>query len=181
MAATSGADARRAATTSCYELAAEIVSMAGSLGLTVACAEACTGGLVAAALTDVPGSSSAVMGGVVSYAVSVKERVLGVPVSITRDPEVGVVSEACARSMAEGVRRALAADIGVSTTGIAGPGGAEPGKPVGTVCFAVSSQGGTRTCTCHFEGSRTDVREAACHQALELVFGELERIKGDGC
>ena len=177
MAASGEADARHASTAQAFELASAIVAEACSQGLTIACAESCTGGLVAAALTDVPGSSAAVMGGVVSYAVSVKERLLGVPSSITRDPAVGVVSKDCARAMAEGARRALASDIGVSTTGIAGPGGAEPGKPVGTVCFAVSSPLGTRACTCVFDGSRTEVREAACRHALELVAEELGRLK----
>ena len=174
-------DARHATTDASYELAEKVVRHACSQGLTIACAESCTGGLVAAALTDVPGSSAAVMGGVVSYAVSVKERVLGVPLAITRGPEVGVDSEACARAMAEGTRRALDADIGVSTTGIAGPGGAEPGKPVGTVCFAVCSPVGARTCTCVFEGSRADVREAACQHALKLVSEELTRIGTPDC
>lgn len=181
MAETRDADARRAHTVACFELAASIVAAATEAGVTIACAESCTGGLVAAALTDVPGSSAAVMGGVVSYDTSVKEKVLGVPVAITRDPQVGVVSEACAAAMAEGTRRVLASTIGVSTTGIAGPGGEEPGKPVGTVCFGVSSPAGTRTETRVFGGDRTAVREAACHHALELVFDEIACITHDQC
>ncbi len=103
-------------------------------GRTIALAESCTGGLIADRLTNVPGSSAYVMGGVVAYDNAVKEEILKVP------PEVinahGAVSEAVAIHMAQGIRRIMKTDVGVSTTGIAGPGGGTPDKPVGTVWFA---------------------------------------------
>ena len=91
------------------ELSALVLEEARAKGLTLATAESCTGGLVCGALTDVPGSSDVVRGGIVSYAISVKEVVLGVPTSITRDPHVGVVSSACAEHMAMGAARVVAA------------------------------------------------------------------------
>ena len=100
-------------------------------GLTVSTAESLTGGTIASMIAQIAGSSSYFKGSVVSYAVSVKEQVLGVDVE-----RGGVVSEDTARQMAEGVARLCQTDCAVATTGIAGPGGAEPGKPVGTVCIA---------------------------------------------
>ena len=115
-------------------------------GLTVATAESCTGGSVAARLTSVPGSSRAVVGGVVAYDNRVKTSLLGVPEALLT--EHGAVSEAVVRAMAEGVRSRLGADVGVATSGVAGPGGGTPEKPVGTVWIAVSwpgDRGETRT------------------------------------
>ena len=110
-------------------------------GLTLATAESCTGGSVAARLTSVPGASRAFVGGVVAYANRVKTDLLGVPESVLR--EHGAVSEATVRAMAEGVRQRLGADVGVATSGVAGPGGGTPEKPVGTVWLAVSWPGET--------------------------------------
>ncbi|MAI79784.1 MAG: competence/damage-inducible protein A [Deltaproteobacteria bacterium] len=104
-------------------------------GRTVALAESCTGGLIAEKLTDVPGSSAYFLGGVVAYANSAKEAILGVPSSLLE--EHGAVSSQVARSMAEGVCKRFGADIGVSTTGISGPGGGSPEKPVGLVHVAM--------------------------------------------
>lgn len=158
-------------------LSARVVDALRSAGLSVGTAESCTGGLVCAALTDVAGSSEVVRGGVVSYAVAVKERVLGVAATITRDPSIGVVSAPCAEAMARGARHVLDADLAVSTTGIAGPGGAEPGKPVGTVWFGVSSKLGERSDVCRFEGDRARVRSQAVEHALRLVLDEVERLE----
>jgi len=105
-------------------------------GLTIATAESCTGGAVAAALAAIPGASEYLRGGVVAYSAAVKVALLGVSDAIIEGD--GVVSAACARAMARGARAACGADIGIATTGIAGPGGGEPGKPVGTVFMAVS-------------------------------------------
>lgn len=132
-------------------------------GYSLSSAESCTGGTIASMVTAVPGSSSYFKGAVVSYAVSVKEQVLGVDVSD------GVVSESTARQMAEGVARVLNSDCSVATTGIAGPGGAEPGKPTGTVCIAAHIPGGTLTCTFHFEGDREAVILQAADAALSLL------------
>lgn len=147
-------------------------------GLTISSAESCTGGTIASMLAAVAGSSAYFKGSVVSYAVEVKQNVLGV--NITE----GVVSESTAAGMAEGVARLLQTDVAVSTTGIAGPGGAEPGKPVGTVCMAVHasrsmgrySEPVTLTYTYHFDGDREQVILQAADAALRLV---CQLISGD--
>lgn len=139
---------------------------------TIATAESCTGGLVAARLTDRPGSSAFMLGGVVSYSNEVKTDVLGVPAELIE--RLGAVSEPVAAAMAEGARATTGADIAVSTTGIAGPGGAVPGKPVGTVCFGLAIDGRpTRTVTRTFPGDRTMVRTLSTTFALHLVLGAL--------
>ncbi|HEX8299629.1 MAG TPA: CinA family nicotinamide mononucleotide deamidase-related protein [Rubricoccaceae bacterium] len=115
-------------------------------GLTIATAESCTGGSIAARLTSVPGASRAFMGGVVAYDNRIKTGLLGVSVALLR--EHGAVSEPVVRAMAEGARTHLGADVGVATSGVAGPGGGTPEKPVGTVWLAVSwpdGEGGART------------------------------------
>ena len=136
-------------------------------GKTCATAESCTGGGVGSALTAVPGSSEVYLGGVVSYANSVKQNVLGVSASILE--RKGAVSPECAAAMAEGARRLTGADIAVSTTGIAGPGGATPEKPVGLVWFGLSTASGTRTEHRIFGGDRAAVRAAAVQFALGLL------------
>jgi nicotinamide-nucleotide amidase len=103
---------------------------------TIAVAESCTGGLIAEKLTDIPGSSEYFLGGVVAYANSAKQDLLGVPESFLADH--GAVSEPVARAMAYGVRERFGADIGVATTGISGPGGGSEGKPVGLVYLAIA-------------------------------------------
>jgi len=137
-------------------------------GRTVAFAESCTGGMVASLVTDVPGSSVYFLGGVVTYANDAKENILDV------DPEVlrrfGAVSEETARAMARGVRDRFGADVGLSVTGIAGPDGGTPEKPVGTVHFGLSARSGTELAKKRlFVGDRAVVRRAASIQALELL------------
>lgn len=138
-------------------------------GLTAATAESCTGGLVAKKITDLAGVSEVFVGGVVSYANSVKEKILGVSAETLE--KYGAVSEETAKEMCEGVRRATGADVGVSTTGIAGPTGGSAEKPVGTVCFGISTAGQTLTYTKHFGEnlSREEIREAAAEFALDLI------------
>lgn len=152
-------------------LAAEVLERARNTGATLGTAESCTGGLVAATLTAIPGSSAVVRGGVVSYWAEVKRDVLGVPEDVIET--FGVVSEQCARAMAEGAARVLGCDYTVSTTGIAGPGGAEPGKPVGTVCFGLHTPQGDRTLTTSRGSSRDEVRSLAVRTALRLLLEEL--------
>ena len=152
--------------------AARIVAKAAAEGATIGCAESLTGGLVSATLTDVPGSSAVLRGGVVSYALAVKEDVLGVDGALLAAE--GAVDSSVARQMAEGARRVLGCSIAVATTGIAGPGGAEPGKPVGTVWLAVASEGGVRAVEHRFEGSREEVRTAS----VAAAFGLLEEALG---
>lgn len=151
------------------ELAARVIEAGSARGLTVGTAESCTGGLVAGCLTAVPGSSSVVRGGVVSYAIPVKHEVLGVSQEVLDAPGVGAVSSECALQMAEGARRVLACDVAVSVTGIAGPGGEEPGKPVGTVWMGLCTPMGPRSEVNLFSGTRAEVRSAAVARALELL------------
>lgn len=162
--------------TKLQNLCKRVIHSATHAGVTIGTAESCTGGLVCGALTSVPGSSSVVIGGIVSYAIPVKENVLGVSKTITRDATIGVVSSKCAKGMCEGARRVLECDIAISTTGIAGPGGAEPGKPVGTVWFGISSPCGTSTVVCRFTGNRDEVRAKSVEQALCMLQKEIERI-----
>jgi nicotinamide-nucleotide amidase len=137
-------------------------------GLRIALAESCTGGMIAARLTDTPGSSAYLTGGVVAYSNEVKHRQLGVaPETLNA---LGAVSEAVASAMAEGVRERLRADIGLAVTGIAGPDGGTPEKPVGTVCFAVAGPGTYReTVTRRVPGDRDVIRQWSVMVALDLV------------
>ena len=137
-------------------------------GLTMATAESCTGGLIAAALTAIPGSSASMLGGFVVYSNAMKTSQLGVPEAVLA--AYGAVSEAVARSMAEGARARSGADIAVSCTGIAGPGGATPGKPVGLVHLAAARAGRpTLHMSTVFPGDRVAVRAATVDAALGLV------------
>ena len=138
-------------------------------GKTVSCAESLTGGTIASMIAQIAGSSAYFKGSVTSYAVSVKEEVLGVDVNLE-----GVVSESTARQMAMGVSKLLKSDCSVATTGIAGPGGAEPGKPVGTVCIAAYSEGRYVSRTYHFEGTREEVILQSADAALMLLIAFLQ-------
>jgi nicotinamide-nucleotide amidase len=134
----------------------------------IATAESCTAGMVATRLTDLPGSSAYVAGGVVSYSNDAKADLLGV------DPAViaanGAVSEPVAEAMADGALRRFGADTAVAITGIAGPGGGTEDKPVGTVCFCVKlSDGFTDVRTMRLPGSRADVRERSTTVAMHLL------------
>ena len=153
------------------EIATDVIVRASEQGKTIGCAESLTGGLIAGALTAIPGSSSVVNGGIVSYVNDVKNGVLGVDAAIL-DGE-GAVSEACVKQMADGARKALNVDIAVSVSGIAGPTGAEPGKPVGTVYMGVSSETGTTARRFEFEGDRDQVREQTVLVALKALQAEL--------
>lgn len=140
-------------------------------GLTIGTAESCTGGNIAHTITSVAGSSEYFLGSVVSYANSVKTDVLQVDPSLI---EVhGAVSEPVAAQMAEGARRVLGVDYAVATSGIAGPGGASPGKPVGTVCFAVASPTGTVTFTKHLPGTRDRVIDRATTEAILAILKQI--------
>lgn len=143
-------------------------------GRSIATAESCTGGLIAARLTSRPGSSAYVLGGVVSYSNDAKSDLIDVPAETIAAH--GAVSEQVAAAMAEGARRRLEADIAVSTTGIAGPDGGTETKPVGTVCFGVAVNGRpTYTITRRFPGDRERVRTLTTTAALHLVVTQLER------
>jgi competence/damage-inducible protein CinA-like protein len=134
---------------------------------TLAFAESCTGGMAGELITVEPGSSTFFRGSVVAYADEVKTSVLGVkPETIT---DFGAVSEPTAREMAEGARRVCGSSMAVAITGIAGPGGGAPDKPIGTVCFAICGPGTTRTSTKLFAGGRERVRVASAYYALDLA------------
>ncbi len=137
-------------------------------GKTLAVAESCTGGLLCAAVTDIPGSSACFLGGVVAYHNSVKEEALGVPKAAI--DAHGAVSEEVALAMAEGARARLGADIGVGITGIAGPGGGTREKPVGTVCIGIAAGDARISDRRRFAGDRDSVRRSAVAWALSALL-----------
>ena len=145
--------------------------LAALKGKTLATAESCTGGMIGAALTAVPGASKVYKGGVVSYWSEVKQELLGV------DPEdlknLGPVSAQVAGSMADGARKALHTDYGISVTGLAGPDGDEFGKPVGTVFVGLSTRSKTVARQFRFYGDREDIRNQAARAALEFILEEI--------
>lgn len=145
--------------------------LAALKGKTLATAESCTGGMIGAALTAVPGASKVYKGGVVSYWSEVKQELLGV------DPEdlknLGPVSAQVAGSMADGARKALHTDYGISVTGLAGPDGDEFGKPVGTVFVGLSTRSKTVARQFRFYGDREDIRNQAALAALEFILEEV--------
>lgn len=135
--------------------------------LTMTTAESCTGGLIAALITEIPGSSEVFARGFITYANAAKTELLGVPAALIAAH--GAVSEAVARAMAEGARRTACADIALAATGIAGPGGGTPEKPVGLVHLACAREGVTLHARHHFPGDRSAVRLQAVAAAIRLV------------
>jgi nicotinamide-nucleotide amidase len=144
-----------------------VLALARTRGATIALAESCTGGLVSAALTDIPDASDVFAGSVVSYANGVKSGVLGVPDAMLA--RHGAVSEEVARAMAEGVREITGATFSVAVTGIAGPTGGSTDRPVGTVWFALASPAGTTAFLRTFTGDRDAVRERSTATALDTL------------
>lgn len=147
--------------------ATEVIMHAQQAHRQISTAESCTGGLIAGALTAVPGSSEVVQGGIVSYSNQIKHRLLHV--SEENLQTYGAVSSQVAKQMAEGSRAALNTDVAVAVTGIAGPGGATPTKPVGTVWFGLATDKGCETYLRVFEGDRDAVRNQTVLYALELI------------
>ena len=145
--------------------------------LTLAVAESCTGGLIGHWLTNVPGSSSYFLGGVVAYAYDAKERLLGVNHNTLYD--YGAVSEPTALEMARGARRMLGADIGIAVTGIAGPGGGLPDKPVGLTWVAISARDFEQARQHIWDGDRLHNKDRSAEAALQLVVDHLEDLPGD--
>ncbi len=142
-------------------------------GLTIAAAESCTGGLLMSRLTDVEGSSDYVLGGAVVYGNELKTRLADVPPELIA--EHGAVSEPVAVAMADGIRARSGASLGLGITGIAGPGGGTPAKPVGTVAIALSGAGAARVRTFSFFGGRPQVKFQATQAALDMVRRTLQR------
>ena len=137
-------------------------------GKTLVTAESCTGGGIGAALTAIPGSSAVYKGGIISYTNWVKRHILGVDEALLET--VGAVSAPVAEAMARGVRERLCADVAVSVTGLAGPGGDEYGNPVGTVFVGYSDDNITISRRFLFSGDREQVRRQAMEAALELIL-----------
>ena len=140
-------------------------------GETLSTAESCTGGLISALITNLPGSSAWFTGGVASYANEVKTELLGVPEEVIAAH--GAVSEACALAMASGATKALHTTHSLAVTGIAGPDGGSPDKPVGTVWLAWSVAGQATAKRCLFTGERAEIRTQA---AAAAISGLLERL-----
>ena len=146
----------------------QVAQLLRSAGWTIATAESCTGGLLAGRLTDRAGSSDYVIGGLVVYSNEAKTALAGVPAALIAD--VGAVSVEVAAALADGARARLGADVGVGITGIAGPGGGTPTKPVGLVCLSVAGPDGRRlTRSTRLPGGRADVRERSTTVAMHLV------------
>ena len=150
----------------------QLAELLTARGFTIATAESCTGGLVSHRITTVAGSSTYFPGGVVSYSNALKQSLLGVPAAILE--QRGAVSPECARAMARGIRRLTGADVGVSTTGIAGPGGATARKPVGLIYVACSTPDGDVVQEHRWHGTRLENIELAADAALALVVGVLD-------
>ncbi|MDE8703195.1 CDP-diacylglycerol--glycerol-3-phosphate 3-phosphatidyltransferase [Adlercreutzia equolifaciens] len=157
------------------ERAADVIQLAAAKQATISTAESLTGGLIAAMLTSVPGSSTVVRGGIVSYVNDVKEQLLGVSDEVLS--RQGAVDETVALQMARGSLRELRTNVAVSVTGIAGPTGAEPGKPVGTVWLGCATQTGTHATLLHFEGGRQAVRLQTTLAALDALKEALQTVE----
>lgn len=143
-------------------------------GLKLALAESCTGGLVADRITDVPGSSDYFRGGIVAYAYEAKVTLLGVSWATLRAH--GAVSRETVMEMARGARTALGADVAVSVSGIAGPAGGMPSKPVGTTWFGLSTAAEDRAVLYQFEGDRRQNKMQAADAALRIVLEFLQGL-----
>jgi len=154
------------------ELARELIGLLERLGHTVSFAESCTGGLVSACITSVPGASVVYKGGIVAYANEIKQAMLDV------DPEIldskGSVSMECAEAMARSAAVRFATDYALSVTGIAGPEGGSAEKPVGTVWFGLAARGRISAVKACFPGNRTEIRAAATQKGLELIVARVK-------
>lgn len=152
-------------------LAEQALEHLGKTGRRLITVESCTGGLIAAALSDIPGSSDVLEGGFVTYSNVLKMSAVGVPETILA--QYGAVSIQTAEAMANGgLLNARDADVAISVTGIAGPSGGSALKPVGTVCFGLAARtGSTTSVQCHFTGDRAAIRAQSVHHALQMVLG----------
>ncbi len=148
-------------------------------GLTLAVAESCTGGLICHRLTNVPGASDYFMGGVVSYSNLAKQELLQVPADTLA--AWGAVSEETAKAMASGVREAFHTDIGLSVTGIAGPTGGTPEKPVGTVYIGLATPQKVEARHHLFHGSREEIKALSAQAALDWLRRELQHAQSLSC
>ena len=153
------------------DTAAKLVRILTDKGLKISCAESCSGGLLAAAITDVAGASAVFPGSFVTYSINAKHKMTGVSSTVLR--KKGAVSTKSARAMARGAAMKTGADIALSITGNAGPEPSE-GKPIGLVYIGVYSPGRHFEKEYHFEGDRASIREQAVYAALQLALAESE-------
>jgi len=153
--------------------AAELIALCTKRGLKIATAESCTGGLIAAALTEIPGSSAVVDRGFVTYSDEAKTGLLGVPAKLLKDRNIGAVSEEVVRAMVEGTIARSDAHLVIAVTGIAGPKGGSAQKPVGLVHFAAMKRGGNLRHAVHRFGDlgRSGIRLATVREALAMLRG----------
>ena len=151
----------------------KIYREAKNKNLKISCAESCTGGLIGAALTEFPGISEIFNGSAVTYSNEAKINILGVKPETLKN--FGAVSEQCAIEMAEGSRKIYDSDIAVSVTGIAGPDGGTELKPVGTVCFGISTEKNSYSFTKIFQGNRNDIRLQTVNNALEELLKVIKK------
>lgn len=158
------------------QLVARLAESLKAVGHSIATAESCTGGLIAKTCTDIAGSSDWFERGFVTYSNSAKAEMLAVPASIIED--YGAVSEPVATAMASGALTHSAAEFAVAVTGVAGPGGGNVDKPVGTVWISVAGPGRVEARLFHFDGNRAAVREASLEQSLTMLL-ELVDDKTD--
>lgn len=149
------------------DIAEEVVELLKERGFSITCAESCTGGLLCATLVNVAGASMVLKSSLVTYAEEAKKELLGVQESTLR--KFGVVSEETAYEMARGAACFAKADVALSVTGIAGPGGGTPEKPVGLICIGCYVRGNIETQKYIFKGDRLQIREQSVDKALELV------------
>jgi nicotinamide-nucleotide amidase len=160
------------------DLAAVLIVGLRERGWRIGLAESCTGGWIAKRLTDVPGSSDVLVGGLVTYADEAKVALLGVPAELLR--EHGAVSAEVARAMAAGARERLGVDVAVAVTGIAGPGGGTEQKPVGLVYLTLDGPAGTRERTLRLGGNRLQIRRRTVTLALDLARRYVIEATADG-
>jgi PncC family amidohydrolase len=154
--------------------AKELVELLTEKKMTVTAAESCTGGLIAATIVDVPGASNVLRESYVTYAVSSKEKLLGVsPGTVAVHT---VVSAEVAEEMAKGAAKSAGADLAISVTGYAGPDGGEDGTPAGTVFIGVVLFGQIRVCRYRFEGDRRSVREQAAKAAISMALEDVKAL-----
>ncbi|MDQ6719037.1 MAG: competence/damage-inducible protein A [Gemmatimonadota bacterium] len=156
------------------DLASVVLQICRAKGVTLAVAESCTGGMLGQRLTAIPGSSDVFRGGVIAYDNSVKVALLGVSEEVLNAH--GAVSVECAAAMAIGARSRLGTKIGVSITGIAGPDGGTPDKPVGTVCIAIDGEGISAAKALRLIGDREEIRQRSAQSALDMVRRTLQPV-----
>jgi PncC family amidohydrolase len=156
------------------QLAQQLVGALSQRGLKITTAESCTGGLIAGAITSISGSSAVFDTGFVTYANGAKIALLGVQEKTLAN--VGAVSEQTAKEMAEGTREKANADVAISATGIAGPTGGNPEKPVGLVFIGIATEQKTEVRKFNFKGNREEIRTQSVRAALELALEELKTL-----